>query len=179
MKINIKKNYLLLALICLTHPLPASFATSDFSSVNDPKTRLTTMSCPEIKHIKLDNNRFWTSGKHWRSNERSFVKKLTVFIGAQWSSQGTNIGQIICVYSVKQAQQLPTMMYFNTMAQRPLSGAWAPPRTQRNERTPSILNCAGANLSPSSCAFPVRVSISSTKSLYEQALELKKGEAPP
>lgn len=143
------------------------------TDANAPAAKLLDLHCPEINSLQLKNG-VWVSGANWKSTEQSFVTKLTTFLGAQWNSQGTNIGQLICVYSVNKAQQLPTMLYLNTMAQRPLSGAWTPPASLKDTKDPYILNCNGDNLSPDSCDFSVKVAVESKLPLYQQALDLKK-----
>lgn len=145
------------------------------TDANAPAAKLIDMHCPEMNALRLTNGH-WVAGANWKSTEQSFVDKLTIFVGAQWNSQGSNIGQVICIYSVQNAQQLPTMLYLNTMAQRPLSGAWAPPASLKNTKDPYILNCNGNNLSPESCDFSVKVAVESKLPLYQQALDLKKSD---
>ena len=160
---------LLLGLLSST----ASAQVTGSSGFSQGNVKKITLTCPDTSTIKIKDGAFY-SGAHWKSHDKAFVPKLTRFLGAQWNSQGTNIGQLMCIYSVADPQQLPTMLFFNTMVDTPLSGSWAPPPSLSHMKTPNILNCNGAGLSPESCSFQVKVKKKSTLSLYEQALQLKK-----
>ena len=145
-----------------------------FNNTSGGQTTLVTLHCPNINDLVLSPDRKWESKlKHWKSSQRSFTTKLSVFVGGQWIGQGPNIGQVICLYTVPNAQEMVTQLRFNTMVNRPTSGAWEAPPSLQYQKEPNFLNCVAHDLPPSTCSFTVRSLKKSTQSLKQQALGLQ------
>ena len=137
------------------------------TAVDDQATHF-TVQCPAPQQLRIKKG-LWFYGSHWKSFEQTFSTRLTKFLGAQWNGQGTDIGQVICLYSNKNAQSFATQLFFDTVVPRPLSGAWHAPRS---DRSGNVLNCAYST--PDSCSFPVTIQAKSNESIYQQAEQLQK-----
>ena len=124
------------------------------SSVNLPQTQNSTgatgtmptsITCPKISELVRDPNSGEWQGKdplRWKGYEMSFDTALSRFVGAQW--QGTNVGQIFCVYHGPEKTAFPVLILFHALVQEPSGGKWS-------DNQNGSLNCYSANLED--CAF--------------------------
>ncbi len=123
-----------------------------------------TLYCPAPSQLTLNKaNNHWDVLPHWRSFDTSFITKPTTFVGAQW--QGVDLGQVFCLYDNKTQSDFPIILYFDTQVPKPTSGSWNHPSHA------NYLNCSAND--HKGCAFTVIIKPKSTKSVYQQAEELK------
>ena len=73
--------------------------------------------------------------------------------------------QVFCLYNNKTQSDFPIILYFDTQVPKPTSGSWNQPSHA------NYLDCSAND--HKGCAFTVIIKPKSTKSLYQQAEELK------
>ena len=81
----------------------------------------TTEYCPQVSDLIL-KDMWWGAPHSWRSYSRSFVRKISDFVGAQWV--GVNVGVIICIYQGANANDFPVTIQRSTIVPLPKGGSW-------------------------------------------------------
>lgn len=122
--------------------------------------------CPPISALKKDPLQLtWSAKGGWKSYSTSFVTKVTQFWGAQWN--GTNVGQITCIYHGMPKTSFPVLLVFHTLAHEPKTGN---KESNWSKNLGGYRNCASKN--PKKCPFKVQLK-SKEKNIYQEAEDLK------
>jgi hypothetical protein len=160
-----------LSFISLFGNITGADNTATKASTAAPASTTMTLYCPAPSQLTLNkNNHHWEARPHWLSFDTSFITKPTTFVGAQW--QGVDLGQVFCLYNNKAQSDFPIILYFDTQVPKPLSGSWHQPS---GNNPIGYLDCSASD--HTGCAFTVVLKAKSTKSVYQQAEELKKSPA--
>ncbi len=130
---------------------------------NTPKPNV--MHCPTIAKIYHSQQNHWgTSDASFRSLDTSFSHHLDTFLGAQW--QGINVGYILCVYKPVERNLFKVTLLYGPLTLQPTSQKW-----QKNKE--GNYNCISTNVND--CPFTPKPAEKSTKSLYQQVLDVNSG----
>lgn len=119
--------------------------------------------CPTPdKLIKNKNKMMFYAGDNWRTYEKSFITKVTTFVGAQWD--GINVGRIICVYIGKPKGSFPLQLHFMKLSKTPDGGKW-------KQKNSSLKSCASTDRTQ--CPFTYTKKTGKID-IYEEAAAIKK-----
>jgi hypothetical protein len=88
-------------------------------------------ACPQTEELIKNANSIWLTRSKWQSFNPSFVKKLTVFLGAQW--QGEHVGHLLCEYTDDSGLTFPVTMQAPFLSKTPTGPNWQ--RSQTKART--------------------------------------------
>lgn len=79
--------------------------------------------CPAVDQLTRNNaTRIWSATGGWKSYEKSFVKEIDQFLGAQWI--GIEVGQVACIYGGKNKFTFPILLIHNKLAKTPEGDLW-------------------------------------------------------
>lgn len=91
---------------------------------NTTKLPAKAATCPSTENIQKDQKTMtWRTSNGWRSYDKSFSKRITHFLGAQW--QGVNVGNVVCLYQSDDDMTFPITLHFNALVEEPTDGAWS------------------------------------------------------